>query len=62
MPKIKVTYMKEITEEIDWPEDEMTDFNYDNLEANLGCGLITSDEIELNSISSVEVAGKEYQF
>lgn len=62
MPKIKVTYMKEITEEIYWPEDEMPDFNYDNLEANLGCGLITSDEIELSSISSVEVDGKEYQF
>ena len=54
--------MKEITEEIYWPEDEMPDFNYDNLEANLGCGLITSDEIELSSISSVEVDGKEYQF
>ena len=62
MPKIKVTYMKEITEEIDWPEDEMDEFNYENLEANLGCGLITNEDIELSSISSVEVGGKEYQF
>lgn len=37
MASIKVTYVqtRTLTQTIDWPEDEMEDFNPDNLECNL---------------------------
>lgn len=62
MPTIKVTYMKEVVERIDWPEDEMADFNYETLQVNLGRGEIQEEENELDSISSVLVDGEEYEF
>lgn len=63
MPKITVKYMREVVEEIEWPEDEMKDFDYDTLECNLGLmGQEISSEVEMNSISSVQVDGEEYEF
>jgi hypothetical protein len=35
MARIQVTYMAKITELIEWPENEMDDFNHENLTLNL---------------------------
>ena len=35
MAKIKVKYAVILEEVIDWPDDEMSDFSYENLQVNL---------------------------
>lgn len=35
MPKVKVTFLVEFTQTIDWPEDEMAEFTAENLVCNL---------------------------
>lgn len=64
MPLITVKYSKEVTETLNWPEDEMGDFDYDTLEANLSSPLTKNrtEEIEYGSITSVKINGKEHEF
>lgn len=61
MAQVKVQYTVKATQYIDWPEDEMDDFNYDNLE----CNLEPSDRstmLEVDEITVVEVDKKPYEF
>lgn len=61
MPKIKVTYMREITEIIEWTKEEMLDFNTDNLEPDLGKGEVIKSEMQIGSISSIYIDGIYYE-
>ncbi len=60
MAKVKVTYTATFTQTIDWPDDELDDLNYENLEANLDpenatyTGEVDIDDIFLN--------GKQHEF
>jgi hypothetical protein len=58
--KIEVEYIVKVRQKIDWPDDEMDDFNYDNLEANLDPN--DSDPVEVENIITVKVNGKNHNF
>lgn len=49
MPKVKVRYQVEVTQEIDWPDDEMDNLTAENLPCNLEPedGNISTDTIEV---------------
>lgn|GEM_PF-3770335 len=59
MPKVKVKYTVKATQIIDWPEDEMSNFDYDNLECNLEPEEST---LTVGDIVDVQVDGKPYDF
>lgn len=54
MAKVAVKYAATFIQVIDWPDDELDAFNYENLEANIDheksnfTGDIDIDEVELN--------------
>lgn len=60
MAKVAVKYKATFIQVIDWPDDEMDSFSYENLEANIDpeksnfTGDLDIDEIELN--------GKDHYF
>jgi len=56
--KIEVEYIVKVRQKIDWPDDEMDDFNYDNLDANLDPR--EADPIEVQDIDSIKVNGKNH--
>jgi len=61
MAKIKVKYAVILEEVIDWPDDEMSDFSYENLQVNLE----PSDASVIDNnydILNVEVDNKQHQF
>ncbi|MCF6459078.1 hypothetical protein [Pseudoalteromonas sp. MMG024] len=61
MAKVQVKFLVEMEQEIDWPEDEMEDFNYDSLVCNLdheNAVLVTHDHELLN----VTVDGERHEF
>ena len=61
MAKIKVKYIAIVEEVIDWPDDEMSDFSYENLQVNLE----PSDASVIDNnydILNVEVNNKPHQF
>lgn len=60
MAKVQFTYRRLVTETIDWPDEEMSDFDYDTLMLNAGTGLEISDEPE--EIMDVAVNGEVYEF
>jgi hypothetical protein len=49
MPTVKVRYQVEVTQEIEWPEDEMDNLTAENLPCNLEPedGNIDTDTIEV---------------
>ena len=58
--KVKVRFSVSMIQTIDWPEDEMEDFNYDNLHANLDHekGSANYDY----EVLDVKVDGENYDF
>lgn len=60
MAKVKVTYTATFVQTIDWPDDELEDFNYNNLECNLDY-MDSSATGEL-SIYEIKLNGKEHYF
>jgi len=54
MAKVAVKYTATFVQVIDWPDDELVDFNHDNLLANIDpeksqfTGDIDVDDVELN--------------
>ena len=61
MAKIRVKYTVTATQYIDWPDDEMGDFNYDNLESNLDATNL-STLLEVDDILEVEVNNEPHEF
>lgn len=61
MAKVKVKYAVILEQVIDWPDDEMSDFSYENLQVNLepsDASIIDNNYDILN----VEVNNKPHQF
>ncbi|MDC9565853.1 MULTISPECIES: hypothetical protein [unclassified Pseudoalteromonas] len=61
MAKVKVKYAVILEQVIDWPDDEMSDFSYENLQVNLE----PSDASVIDNnydILNVEVNNKPHQF
>ncbi len=61
MAKVKVKYAVILEQVIDWPDDEMSDFSYENLQVNLE----PSDASVIDNnydILNVEVNNKQHQF
>jgi len=60
MAKVIVEYTVKIKQTLDWPDDELGDFNYENLEANLEP---TIDDVQSDyDISSVILNGEQHYF
>lgn len=61
MAKVIVKYTATFKQTLDWPDDELGDFNYENLQVNLRPSEDdeTGDEFE---ILSVKLNGEEYDF
>jgi hypothetical protein len=61
MAKVEVTYTARITQTLDWPDDELDDFNYNNLQANLEP---TEDDIDGQEfdILDVKLNGQDHSF
>ena len=57
MAKIAVKYTATFVQVIDWPDDEMDSFNYENLECNIDTeksqftGALDIDRVEVNGVS-----------
>lgn len=62
MAKVLVKYTATVLEIIDWPDDEMGDFNEDNLELNIDGLDGNIKDFTFEEILSVKVNGKEHQF
>lgn len=60
MAKIKVNFTVNYTTTIDWPDDEMDDLTYENLECNLD--IHDAHKLSVDEIKSVKVNGKEHYF
>ena len=60
MAKVKVQYFAKVTQTIYWPDDEMNDFNYENLECNLDP--TDADVIDAEGIFDVHVNGERHEF
>jgi len=60
MARIEVKYTVLMTQIIDWPDDELEDFNYDNLCANLDVD--KSNEGDEFNICDVKKDGKNHDF
>lgn len=63
MPKITVTYIqtRKLTQTIDWPSDEMDNFNLENLECNLEPDDAQEQESEVE-VHTVKLDGLPYEF
>lgn len=61
MAKVKVTYVATMVETIDWPDDEMDNFNYENLCVNLDPEKAASCSPDVE-IETVLVNGKSHDF
>ena len=61
LAKVKVKYLAEMTQTIDWPDDEMDNFSYDNVVANLNPedASVTDYNFDLKDVS---VDGKSHEF
>lgn len=62
MAIVTVKYSMEVTEVLEWPDNELDLLTYENLECNLNSGMRQREEIELGSITSAEVDGQELEF
>ena len=60
MAKIKVTYIAEITELIEWPDDELDEFNRENLTLNLNPR--NANDYDDIDIVSVKKNGVNHEF
>lgn len=60
MAILKVKYIVEVTELIDWPDDELKDLNYENLEINLD--FKKGNIFEQGDIVSMHKNGEEFYF
>lgn len=61
MAKVQVKYSVEMTETIDWPDDELDDFNYDSLVSN--CDPDKADIVNHDfDIQEVSLNGKPHDF
>lgn len=58
MAKILVKYTARVVELIDWPDDEMVDFNEENLELNIEKLDGNIKDFTFEEILSVKVNGK----
>lgn len=61
MANIEVTYLATMTETIHWPDDEMDNFNHDNLCLNLNPEEAASCSPDIE-ITTVLVNGKNHDF
>ena len=61
MAKVQVKFMAEMSQTIDWPDDEMEDFNYENLQCN--CDPENASVVNYAfDIEQVTVDGKPHEF
>ena len=60
MALVTVEYTVTCKQSIEWPDDEMGIFNYENLELNLNT--TEDDVLEIDEITSVKVNGVERDF
>ncbi|MBB1329488.1 hypothetical protein H5087_09025 [Pseudoalteromonas sp. SR43-7] len=60
MAKVKVKYLVEVEQDIDWPDDEMDDFTYDNLLWN--CDTDDAHTKKVTEIVTLNVNGKPHTF
>jgi len=60
MPTLKVKYTMTVEQEIEWPEDEMDDLNYENLMINLDQD--QAHEWQIDDIVEIEKDGEEFNF
>lgn len=60
MAKIKVVYIVKVNETIDWPDDELENLNYENLECNLDPG--QAENASITEIVSVKKNGEDYYY
>lgn len=61
MAKVKVVYTVQAVQTLDWPDDEMDDFDYHNLECNLEPNDFGT-ELTVDEITDVTVNGEVYEF
>jgi hypothetical protein len=61
MAKVEVEYTVKIKQIINWPDDEMEDFNYDNLCCNLDFDK-GSAEYGSENVIDVKVNGENHDF
>ncbi len=61
MAKIYVKYTSIVVETFDWPDDEMDDFNEDNLLENIGTDLGDTEIIEKEIVKTL-VNGEKWEF
>ncbi len=60
MAKVIVEYMVKMKQTLHWPDDELKDFNYENLQVNLEPSV---DDVAGDcDISSVKLNGQEHNF
>ena len=57
MAKLKVRYTIIVDQTIDWPDDEMDNLNYDNLEVNFDPRDSYSTEFQIQDILMLRVDG-----
>jgi hypothetical protein len=61
MAKIKVNYLVEMTQEIEWPDDELDSLTYDSLMCN--CDLNNAEIVNHDfDIYDVTLNGEHYDF
>lgn len=60
MARVVVTYTAKFHQVIDWPDDELEDFNLENLECNIEPD--QSDLIGNIEICDINLNGEEYYF
>jgi hypothetical protein len=61
MAKIQVKYSVEMSQTIDWPDDELDNFNYDNLVCS--CDPDKAEVVDYNfDIQQVSLNGKPHDF
>ncbi|WP_415912481.1 hypothetical protein [Neptuniibacter sp. QD37_11] len=61
MAKVTVEYLTRKKQVIDWPDDEMEDFNYENLQCNLDPDKAVDTGAEFE-ICELKVNGKDHYF
>ena len=60
MAKFKVKYTVTIEETINWPDDELDNFDYDNLMINLN--IEEKDDYQYEEIISINKDGESFYF
>ena len=60
MAKLRVKFNVEVTQYIDWPDNELNELTYENLECNLD--MDKSTRFEHGDIVDIQKNGEEFNF